>query len=418
MTPNESKQQFTVNGRDYRCPAGPLVAICLDGSSDEYLNAALVRGLMPNLEKLCRAGVRAVARAAMPTFTNVNNASIVTGVPPETHGICGNYFYDRAQDREVMMNSAEFLTAPTIFPAAAAAGRKVGVVTAKEKLRDIFAHELIARGGTAFSSERAKHATVETHGIGDVEAFVGEPTPKIYSGEASLYVLKAGVALLRAGRADFLYLSTTDYIQHKAAPEEDLALNFYAGIDEQIGALRALGARIAITADHGMNAKQHSNGEPNVIYLESLLRDRFPGEFRVILPITDPYVAHHGALGSFAVVHAPTDSPLDTIRAALLSLPGVTEVYTREEAVQKLQLRADRIGDLMVCAGRDTTLGRTPDYHDLRDVQSGLRSHGGRYEEMVPFIFSDPLNAEYAARVRCDPRNFELFDYLVNGSAA
>src|SRR6476659_9576320 len=137
---------FEVNGLRYRCPARPIVAICLDGSSDEYLNAAMIRGLMPNLQRMCVDGTRALARAAMPTFTNVNNSSIVTGVTTAVHGICGNFFFDETAGREVMMNSAEFLTADTIFPAAATAGRKVGVVTAKEKLRDIFAHRLIDNG--------------------------------------------------------------------------------------------------------------------------------------------------------------------------------------------------------------------------------------------------------------------------------
>jgi phosphonoacetate hydrolase len=409
---------FSVNGRRYQCPGRAIVAICLDGSADEYLNAALLRGLMPNLQKICLAGVRGIARAAMPTFTNVNNASIVTGVPPAMHGICGNYFYDSQARREVMMNSAEFLRTPTIFPAAAHAGRKVAVVTAKEKLRDIFAHNLIAQGGIAFSSEKAGQARKDTHGISGVEELVGEKTPAIYSGDASLYVLRAGVALLREERADFLYLSTTDYIQHKAAPDERTALDFYALIDVELGKLSALGALIGITADHGMNAKQKPDGTPNVIYLESVLKENFGGDLRVILPITDPYVAHHGALGSFAVVHTSDDVPVPKVREFLLKLSGVTEVYFKNEAAAKLQLPLDRIGELIVCAGRDTTLGRTPEYHDLSALPSGLRSHGGRYEEMVPLILSEPVNAEYRAKMRCDPRNFDLFDFIINGTSA
>lgn len=370
---------------------------------------------MPNLQQMCLTGVRALARAAMPTFTNVNNSSIVTGVPPAVHGIGGNYFYDEAAGREVMMNSAEFLRADTIFPAAARAGRKVGVVTAKEKLRDIFAHKLIANGGLAFSSEKANQAQLASHGVAQVEELVGEKTPAIYSGDASIYVLKAGVSLLKAGRADFLYLSTTDYIQHTYAPDDGEALRFYAGIDAQIGELLALGALVGVTADHGMNPKQRRDGSPNVIYLESLLTEKFGAGFRVILPITDPYVVHHGALGSFAVIHIPKNVPAAAVREFLFGLAGVTEVYTREEAALKLQLPADRLGDLVACAGRDLTLGRTPAHHDLSVLHGRLRSHGGRYEELVPFIFSHPLNPEYRERILCDPRNFDIFDFLLNG---
>lgn len=410
-----SATSFTVNGRTYTPPARAVVAICLDGSADEYLDAAMARGLMPHLQRLGVAGWRGLARAAMPTFTNVNNSSIVTGVPPSEHGIGGNFFYDTASGQEVMMNSASFLRVGTLFPHAQRAGRRVAVVTAKEKLRDIFASGLIAEGGIAFSSEKAKSAAKATHGIDEVERLVG-PTPYIYSGDASIYVLKAGVALLERGLADFLYLSTTDFIQHKFAPAEQGALEFYAGIDAEIGRLLELGAVVGVTADHGMSAKRKADGSPNVVFLESELTKQFGTGFRVILPITDPYVVHHGALGSFAQVHVPASAPLSTVREWLQARVGITEVYDREVAARVLELPADRSGDLVVASGRDVVLGRTPEWHDLKAVEKGLRSHGGRYEEIVPFLLSEPLNAAYAARVEGDLRNFDLFEFVCNGT--
>lgn len=414
-------EAFTVNGRRYSPAARPLVGICLDGSADDYFDAALARGRMPNLQRMALRGWRGVARGAMPSFTNVNNSSIVTGVPPSIHGIGGNFFYDTAAGQEVMMNSSKFLRAETIFPAAQRAGRRVAVVTAKEKLRDIFAHGLVGPGkpGIAFSSEKASQARLESHGIDDVEALAG-PTPPIYSGEASLYVLRAGVRLLEAGRADFLYLSTTDFMQHKFAPEASEALDFYAGIDGHIGQLLDLGAVVGITADHGMNAKQRADGSPNVVYLESELVGRFGPGFRVILPITDPYVVHHGALGSFAQVHLPrTDAAFVSEVVAFVSgLPGVTEVVERLIAARRMELPEDRMGDLVVCSGRDVVLGRTPEYHDLKAIEGGLRSHGGRYEEMVPLFLSEPLKPAFEARARADVRNFDLFDFVVNGTTA
>lgn len=412
---------FTVNSRTYTPPARPVVGICLDGSADEYFDAALARGRMPHLARIAVAGYRGFARGAMPSFTNVNNSAIVTGVPPARHGIGGNFFYDTTAGREVMMNSADFLRADTIFPHAQAAGRKVGVVTAKEKLRDIFARALIPSGGIAFSSEKAAQARKETHGIDGVEAIAG-PTPAIYSGEASVYVLRAGVALLERGLADFLYLSTTDFMQHKYAPEQPEALDFYADLDTQIGRLLGLGAVVGITADHGMNAKQKPDGSPNVIYLETELNNRFGPGFRVILPITDPYVVHHGALGSFAQVHLPvTAGPelsVSAIIAWLLTVPGITEALDRATAARLMELPPDRMGDLVVCSGRDVVLGRSPEHHDLKVIEGGLRSHGGRYEEMVPFVFSEPLKPAYRRLAQGDPRNFDLFDFLCNGTVA
>lgn len=408
---------FTVNGRTYAPPARPVVGICLDGSADEYLDAALARGLMPALQRMALGGHRGFARGQMPSFTNVNNTSIVTGVPPAVHGIQGNYFYEVATGREVMMNSARFLRAATLFPAAQHAGRRVAVVTAKDKLRDIFAAGLIEPGGIAFSSEKAHEAAPATHGIGDALTLVG-PTPNIYSGDASVYVLRAGVALVAAGRADFLYLSTTDFMQHKYAAEAPEALEFYAALDREIGRLLDLGALVGVTADHGMNAKQKADGSPNVIYLESVLGERFGPGFRVILPITDPHLVHHGALGSFAQVHLPPTAPppLDAVLNFVRELPGVTEVLDQATAARLMELPPDRMGDFVVCSGRDVVLGRTPEWHDLTLIEDGLRSHGGRYEEMVPFLLSEPLKPDHAARARADVRNFDLFDFVCNGT--
>jgi phosphonoacetate hydrolase len=410
---------FTVNGRTYSPPARPVVGICLDGSADEYLDAALARGRMPNLERMAAEGFRGLARGQMPSFTNVNNASIVTGVPPSLHGIGGNYFFDTSIGQEVMTNSAKFLRAETIFPAAQRAGRKVAVVTAKDKLRGIFAAGLIELGGIAFSSEHAGQATPASHGIGNIDTLVG-PTPNIYSGDASVYVLKAGVKLVENGRADFLYLSTTDFMQHKFAPETSEALDFYAALDEHIGQLLALGAIVGVTADHGMNAKQKPDGSPNVIYLETLLVEEFGMGFRVILPITDPHLVHHGALGSFAQVHVPAGSgqAISPIMEFVRRLPGVTEVLDQATAARVMELPPDRMGDFVVCSGRDVVLGRTPGWHDLSLIEEGLRSHGGRYEEMVPFLLSASLKPEYAAKAQCDPRNFDLFDFICNGTLA
>ncbi|MFP6737653.1 MAG: phosphonoacetate hydrolase [Planctomycetota bacterium] len=406
-------KEFSVNGRTYRPPARPLAVICIDGCADEYLDVSLVQGRMPVLARLLAAGAyRAMARGALPSFTNVNNSSIATGTPPSVHGISGNFFLDPESGEEVMMNSPSYLRCGTILAAAANAGRKVAMVTAKEKLRDILSHEL---EGIAFSAEKADQAEEGTHGISGVEALVGEPVPEIYSAAASLFVLKAGAALIEHGKADFLYLSLTDYMQHKFRPEDPESLDFYGAIDSELGRLLELGAIVGATADHGMNAKQTPAGEPNVIYLESLLQQELGNGVKVILPITDPYVLHHGALGSLACVHLPDSTDTRTVIARLLELDGVTEAYDRQVAARKLELPVDRIGDIVVQSGRDVVLGRTPEDHDLDAVRDGLRSHGGRYEEMVPFFLSEKITAAYSCRTG-DLRNFDIFEFTSNGS--
>ncbi|MDE0737407.1 MAG: phosphonoacetate hydrolase [Pirellulaceae bacterium] len=408
-----STEPFVVHGRTYCPPAQPLAVICIDGCADEYLSESLLAGCMPQLETIIRDGYRGLVRGALPSFTNVNNSSIVTGVTPAVTGISGNFFLDPESGEEVMMNSSRFLRCETLLAAASQQGRKVAMVTAKEKLRDILSSGL---AGIAFSAEKADQAALETHGIENVPTLVGQPVPEIYSADASLFVLQAGVALVQQSVSDFLYLSLTDYMQHKYAPHEQPSLDFYAGMDREIGRLRDLGCVLGITADHGMNAKNSEDGSPQVIYLETILREEFGDGIKVICPITDPYVVHHGALGSLVMIHLDDLDRLPEISQWLWNLPGVSEVYDRTRAARKLELPEDRIGDLTVLAGRNWVLGRTTEYHDLTNLQTGLRSHGGRYEEMVPMVLSRPLSTRYRQLAEGDPRNFDIFDFTCNGS--
>ncbi len=415
MSERESGPLIEVNGRAYRPPARPVVVICIDGCADEYLSVSMAQGRMPRTLEMTRQGYRGMVRGALPSFTNVNNAAIVTGMPPSVTGICGNFFLNPETGEEVMMNSPEFLRCETILTTAAKAGRNVAFITAKEKLRTVLGDGVVPLGGIAFSSEKVDEAKTATHGVDDAESIIGKPRPEIYSGDASVYVLEAGAALVEQGKADFLYLSLTDFMQHKFAPEEPESLEFYQALDDQIGRLLDLNCVIGITADHGMNAKNAEDGSPKVIYVESLLKERFGDGVRVICPITDPYVVHHGALGSLVMVHLEDPNQQGEITDFLLGLDGITEVYNRRLSAHKLELAADRIGDLTVLCGRNYVVGRTPADHDLSVLKGGLRSHGGRYEEMVPMLLSRPLNAAYQGKAEGDPRNFDIFDFTCNG---
>ena len=403
--------RFSVNGREYDAPSAPIAVICIDGCADEYLSTSLAKGYMPNLAKMLQTGHRSMVRGALPSFTNVNNSAIVTGCPPSKTGIGGNYILDPETGQEVMTNSSKFLRLETILAAAANAGRKVAMVTAKDKLRELLSKNM---DGISFSSERVDEVSLEVNGIEDVVSFVGTK-PNIYSGDASIYVLKSGVWLISSGHADFCYLTLTDFMQHKFAPEAQESLEFYREIDVCLGQLLDLGCIVAITADHGMNAKCDVDGNPNVIYLESELIDNFGPGIKVICPITDPYVVHHGALGSAVTVYVSEHLELPPISKWISNLDGVAEVHNRHSALLNLQLPEDRIGDLFVLASRDYVIGRTREHHDLDQLQGRLRSHGGRYEEMVPLVLSHELNEEYYRKSQGDPRNFDVFDFVCNG---
>ncbi|MCH2103052.1 MAG: phosphonoacetate hydrolase [Planctomycetes bacterium] len=396
---------FEANGRTYHLGPAPVAVICVDGCSQDYLDAAIEAGAMPNTERLIAQGFGELCLGCLPSYTNVNNSAIVTGTPPSVHGISGNFFLDPETGEEVMMNSPEFLRVSTIFPAAEAAGRRIAVLTSKDKLRTILAHEL--ERPIAFSAERCRDATEEVNGITDVESLVGMEAPSVYSAEASVFVIAAGAALVEADKADLLYLSTTDYIQHKHAPDEPEAIEFHRAMDREIGRLLDAGCVVGLTADHGMNAKQKEDGTPDVLFLEEVLAEEYGDAVTVILPITDPYVVHHGALGSFAVVHLGEGADADAVYASIKALPGITEVYQRDEAAKRLELPADRIGDIVCVSGQSVVLGRRRELHDLTAVEQGLRSHGGRHETEIPFLVSGPLPEDWSER---QLRNFDLFE--------
>jgi phosphonoacetate hydrolase len=369
---------------------------------------------MPNLARLVAKGAAGIAHSVVPSFTNPNNVAIATGVPPSINGICGNYYYDSALGAEVMMNDPAYLRCPTIFSAFAESGETVAVVTTKEKLRLLLGNNL---NGLCFSVECAQETAANDVSVGEIVRGVGLPIPGIYDPEISIYCLQAGIWLLENLRPKLLYLSTTDFVQHKYQPGSAEAAKFYSQVDACLGKLDDLGAILAVTADHGMNDKVLPDGSPQLQFLESLLIDQGFRDVRVILPITDPYVVHHGALGSFATVYLPAEAKNHAAHF-LRSLPGVELVLDRDEAAARFSLPPDRIGDLVVLGGRHATLGRTPAWHDLSAVGKGLRSHGGLHEQNVPFLMNRPLNAEYAERLHAGhANNFDLFDFAFNGRA-
>ncbi|WP_421693176.1 phosphonoacetate hydrolase [Aestuariivirga sp.] len=381
---------ITVNGRSYNWPSAPLVVICCDGSEPGYMEIAMRDGLMPNLKAIIAKGENRRGLSVIPSFTNPNNLSIVTGRPPAVHGICGNYLIDPATGQETMMNDPKWLRAPTIFEAFQKAGAKIAMVTAKDKLRLLLGKGLVFDGtAVAFSSEKADKVNLKDNGIENVCDLVGMGVPDVYSAELSEFVFAAGVKLLQSMRPDLMYLSTTDYVQHKYAPGSEGANRFYAMMDKYLGALDAAGAIIVIVADHGMKDKHLANGEPDVLYLQDVLDAKFgAGKTKVILPITDPYVVHHGALGSFATVYA-YGPDVKEIMAVIASQDGVDAVLNRDEGCARFELPEDRMGDVIVVSGGPNAtrvLGTSADKHDLSGLNEPLRSHGGLTEQEIPVI--------------------------------
>lgn len=404
-----SPMNISVNDRTYARPKVPAIAICLDGCEPAYLDEAIAAGLMPTLKRIKQSGTVRMAHSVIPSFTNPNNLSIATGRPPSVHGICGNFLYDPETGEEVMMNDVRFLRAPTIFQACYDAGLRVAIVTAKDKLRALLGSGLSFEDGRAmcFSAERSDTTTVAEHGIDNASAHFGLPVPDVYSAELSEFVFAAGVQLLKEFKPDVMYLTTTDYVQHKYAPGVPQANAFYEMFDKYLTELDAAGAAIVVTADHGMKPKHLENGDPAVVYLQDLL-DEWLGEAaaRVILPITDPYVVHHGALGSFATAYLPDGVDAAEIVTRLGGIDGILLAVDKETACERFELPDDRIGDIVVISTENMTLGTSAHRHDLAALDEPLRSHGGLTEQEVPFIVNRVLPDLQDAPTL---RNFDAF---------
>ena len=402
------------NGRNYAWPRVPAIAICLDGCEPAYLDEAIRAGLMPALERIKAKGTVRTAHSAIPSFTNPNNLSIATGRPPAVHGICGNYLYNPETGEEVMMNDPKFLRAPTVFKAFYDAGARVAVITAKDKLRALLGHGLKFDEDRAicFSSEKSDTTTKAANGIDNASKWLGLPVPEVYSAALSEFVFAAGVKLLKEWRPDVMYLTTTDYVQHKYAPGVKQANDFYAMFDRYLDQLDRLGAAIVVTADHGMKPKHHADGSPDVVYVQDLMDDWLGKDAaRVILPITDPYVVHHGALGSFATAYLPPGVPAAPVVAQLQKLRGMEVVLDRAAAAERFELPADRIGDIVCVSERFTVIGTSAARHDLSALDAPLRSHGGISEQRVPLIVNRKLPGLDTNRRL---RNFDAFDLALN----
>ena len=410
-----------LNGIAYARPRRPVVVVCIDGGDPAYLRHGFEAGILPNIRRFATQGFAAVADGAMPSFTCPNNMSIVTGTAPAVHGISGNFYLDRESGEPVPMTGPELLRGQSIMAAFSQAGLPVVSITAKDKLRRQLQKGMdLTRGSVSFSSQHADRCSLAENGIEDVLALVGQPLPDMYSAELSLFVLDAGIRLLETRRPALLYLSLTDFIQHAHAPDHPEADRFYAEMDRRFGRLAELGALLALTADHGMADKADAEGEPRVIWLQDELDRAFgAGKARVICPITDAFVGHHGALGGFVRVYCRDGLAPEAVAEFAGALGGVARAWLGREAAAELEQPLDREGDVAVMGDAVTVLGGREVEHDLSALKGHrLRTHGSLTEARVPFILSAPLTDAYAERAAGGGlQSRQIFDYALNGVA-
>jgi phosphonoacetate hydrolase len=315
----------------------------------------------PFIDSLIRKGTRSSCLSMVPTVTNVNNASIITGGFPDEHGITSNWYYDQKTGIEVFMDSSEFLTCLTYLERAANRSQRTLLITVKDKLR-----RLLDKGSTAsFSLERPTKNIIEE---------IGSP-PDIYEFEASPWLINAALNEVSKKEWDIVYVSTTDYIPHKFKPKDTIAKEYMNRIDEGLEAIFSQGYEIGIVADHGMNAKK-VNIDP------VMLLEEYGINGKIVATIKDEHMIHHMNLGGSAYLYV---NKVDEASEILLDAEGIEAVLRRGEAAKQFRLNSERIGDLLLLAEMDYTFGinKGSNYRDI-----AIRSHGSLHEREVPFIIT------------------------------
>lgn len=416
-----SAKTLDVNGTSYRWPSQPIVVVCVDGGDPAYLEHGVKTGIIPNMARYMSEGFYTVAQGTMPSFTCPNNMSIVTGTPASVHGISGNFYLDRRTNEPVVMTGPELLRVRSVMSEFSRHGARVVSVTAKDKLRKQLQKDMdLSNGSVSLSSQYADRCTLAENGIENALEFVGQPLPDMYSAELSLFVLDAGIKLLEERRPDILYLSLTDFIQHAHAPGEPEADRFYQEMDARFGRLEALGALVALTADHGMNEKTNEDGSPCVIWLQDVLDEALGKDATtVICPITDAFVGHHGALGGFVRVYCNNGASPQAVIEAVGDVAGIEQALDRDAVSEAFSMPHEVEGDVAVFGDAKTVIGGREADHDLSGLKGHrLRTHGSTYEADVPIILSRPLSDEYAARAEQGRlHSYQVFDYAFNGPA-
>ena len=345
----------------------PVAVITIDGLDPEYLRACDA----PNLAALGRAGFSITGRCMMPSVTNVNNVSIVTGRYPSEHGISSNYRKVRETGEGVYMESSEYILSETVFQRAARMGARSILSTSKDKLRTL----LSDGADEAISSERPPGWAVDE---------LGDPPP-IYSLEVNGWTIRAAALAMKRAPADVVYISTTDFAMHTYAPDEPQSQRHLTILDDAIGDFAADNpdAAIFVTADHGMSAKTRMTDLDDILARRGIGAEATP-------IIKDRYTVHHNNLGGcmFIYMDAGQEGRTDEAADALRQAPGVERVYDRQEAADKLRLNRERIGDLVVTGDAETVFGpkSLEGAWDDTGAGRGLRSHASAHEIDIPII--------------------------------
>jgi phosphonoacetate hydrolase len=345
-----------------------VLMFLVDGFDPAYVQPAR----MPRLAGLMKAGASTLeGRGVLPSLTNVNHVSLLTGTYPARHGLSTNFYYDRTTRTDVFMEQVSFVQEPLVFERFKAAGWSTALVTAKEKLTKLL------RRGLDVCVDMKTHPEAYRDSVG--------PPPEIFSLEINLWVLRMAREVALRQRPGFLYVATTDYPQHKLAPDAPEMQRYLEASDETLGRLLDVydpaETLVVLTADHGMNAKVRSVSPVQVLAEDGIRTHGVP-------LIRDGLYAHHRDLGGALYLYFDDAGAAREARTLLGRTDGIDEVVPNAEAVRD-HLPPERVGDLICWAARDVALGVWTDGPASR-TEAGLRSHGSKHEQRVPMLVAGP----------------------------
>lgn len=359
------------HGQSVKVQPQRVIILMLDGFGEAYYR----NSSMPNLNELENKGIFKVVPSLMPSVTNLNNASIATGLLPNIHGITGNSFVDPVTGLEEFMEASNLLLAPTIFQRAKQQGVESVLFSSKKK-----SIGLLYKGTTdTLSPETASDAW---------KTKLGSP-PSIYSCEVNFWLMEAALYSIQKDTSIRLfYIHTTDYPMHTWAPENDTMKTYLHQLDKYIGKIKQVApdAAILITADHTVNHKDACWD------LNKACKNRNIPIRMAISPERDKYFKHHRGFGGTAYVYLQNQQDLWQVKQSLKKLPGIEEVLTKKEAAKRFNLMPSRIGDLIVLGDNKTVFGdlQSEEYEKL---PANYRTHGSLYEARVPIFIYNAHNA-------------------------
>ena len=384
----------------------PVIGICLDGTGPNHLAGVK----MPNFW----SGSYRDAYAFLPTVTNTNNVSIITGVAPSVHGVVANTILESKKKAggeilvETPLIQGSTLKCESLLSCASQKGHPVLVVTAKKKLvnllgNGVHSNSLIVAIEDLNDENSPSLKALEDKGL-DGAVHEAGPPPHIYTPDASVYCLRLAYEILDLGkytgfRPSLVYISTTDYVQHLNSPKSKVSQDYYEAIDRELGRLKLKG-RVGVTADHGMNEKT------NLLFIEDIISQKNL-TCRVGIAIKDVHMIHHLGFGSYVTIHAPKKDE-SAVWNIVKNLPGVQRCEKNEHGV------LEAFGD------KTTAFGSTREFHYKSNAALSnrsnrtIRTHGGEAESLIPLAFLFEMDSDVNNQFLQTPRlyNKDLFFFL------